>query len=118
MNVCIIFIGSINMQIEPTLATAIQENLEIPCRSDETIREISRGIRLHFNKYIKPLGSGVLEQAQLGLGHAYSRAKVKIDAFHGFIRKISRYRDILVSMMIVHDLTHCDDLYVSTFTLT
>lgn len=62
--------------IEPTLATAIHENLQIPCRSDDTIREITRGIRFHFHKLIKPLDSGILEQAQLGLGHAYSRAKV------------------------------------------
>eukprot|EP01035_Chromulina_nebulosa_P020860 gene20860-27036_t len=65
--------------IEPLLATVIQENLQIPCRSDETIRELSRGIRYHLVNFIKPLGSGVLEQAQLGLGHAYSRAKVKFN---------------------------------------
>ena len=62
--------------IEPTLATAIQENLDIPCRSDETIRELVRGIRTHFTKFVKPLDQGGLEQAQLGLGHAYSRSKV------------------------------------------
>ena len=65
-------------QIEPTLATAIQENLGIPCRSDETIREITRGIRQHFVKFVKPLAGGGLEQAQLGLGHSYSRSKVRI----------------------------------------
>eukprot|EP01038_Epipyxis_sp_PR26KG_P015860 gene15860-21494_t len=65
--------------IEPTLATAIQENLSIPCRSDESIREITRGIRTHFIKFVKPLGSGLLEQAQLGLGHSYSRSKVKFN---------------------------------------
>ena len=62
--------------IEPTLATAIQENLGIPCRSDETIREITRAIRAHFIKFVKPLAGGGLEQAQLGLGHSYSRSKV------------------------------------------
>jgi nucleolar protein 56 len=59
------------------LATAIQENLSIPCRSDETVRELARGIRLHFNKFVKPLAGGLLEQAQLGLGHSYSRTKVR-----------------------------------------
>jgi nucleolar protein 56 len=63
--------------MEPTLATAIQENLGVPCRSDETIREITRGIRHHFTKFVKPLASGLLEQAQLGLGHSYSRSKVR-----------------------------------------
>lgn len=65
--------------IEPTLATTIQENLTIPCRSDETIREICRGIRNHFIKFVKPLANGLLEQAQLGLGHSYSRSKVKFN---------------------------------------
>ena len=68
---------SLYNQIEPTLATAIQENLGIPCRSDETIREITRGIRAHFIKFVKPLAGGGLEQAQLGLGHSYSRGKVR-----------------------------------------
>lgn len=65
--------------IEPTLATAIQENLSVPCRSDETIREITRGIRNHFTKFVKPLAGGLLEQSQLGLGHSYSRSKVKFN---------------------------------------
>jgi nucleolar protein 56 len=65
--------------IEPTLAQAIQENLSIPCRSDETVREIVRGIRMHITKFIKPLAEGRLEQSQLGLGHSYSRSKVKFN---------------------------------------
>jgi nucleolar protein 56 len=65
--------------IEPLLASAIQENLGIPCRSDETIREVNRGIRHHFTSFVKPLGNGNLEQAQLGLGHSYSRTKVKFN---------------------------------------
>lgn len=62
--------------IEPTLATAIQENLSIPCRCDDTIRELTRGIRMLFPKFVKLMENGLMEQAQLGLGHAYSRAKV------------------------------------------
>lgn len=62
--------------IDPQLGTAIQENLSISCRSDETVREIIRGIRFHFTNYVKLLGNGMLEQAQLGLGHSYSRTKV------------------------------------------
>jgi nucleolar protein 56 len=66
------------LQIEPTLATAIQENLSVPCRSDDTVREIVRGIRNHFTQFVKPLQGGLLEQAQLGLGHSYSRSKVRV----------------------------------------
>jgi len=65
--------------VDAMLATAIQENLSIPCRSDETVRELARGIRFHFTKFIKPLTGGLLEQAQLGLGHSYSRSKVKFN---------------------------------------
>lgn len=68
-------------QIEPTLATAIQENLGIPCRSDDTIRELVRGIRTHFTQFVKSLAAGLLEQAQLGLGHSYSRSKVSDELF-------------------------------------
>mmetsp|Transcript_1089 Transcript_1089/g.1098 ORF Transcript_1089/g.1098 Transcript_1089/m.1098 type:complete len:504 (+) Transcript_1089:34-1545(+) len=65
--------------IEPTLAQAIQENLSIPCRSDETVREVLRAVRTHFTKFVKVLGEGRLEQSQLGLGHSYSRSKVKFN---------------------------------------
>jgi nucleolar protein 56 len=65
--------------IDTTLAQAIQENLGIQCRSDDTVKEIIRGIRFHFVKFVKPLSGGLLEQAQLGLGHAYSRSKVKFN---------------------------------------
>jgi nucleolar protein 56 len=34
---------------------------------------------MHFTKFVKPLGSGLLEQSQLGLGHSYSRSKVKFN---------------------------------------
>src|SRR5271154_4016110 len=36
-----------------------------------------RGIRLHSEKLLKQLREGDTNTAQLGLGHAYSRAKVK-----------------------------------------
>lgn len=74
--------------VDPMLATSIQENLSIPCRSDETVREIIRGIRFHFVKFVKPLDGGLLEQAQLGLGHAYSRSKVSLEdcsTYYGYI---------------------------------
>lgn len=72
--------------VDPALATSIQENLSIPCRSDETVRELLRGIRLHFTKFVKPLDGGLLEQAQLGLGHAYSRSKVPLAVHTAHIR--------------------------------
>jgi nucleolar protein 56 len=77
--------------IDPGLATAIIEGFSsssgtsIVCRSDDTIREIIRGCRFHFDTLIKGLSSSVSEsshvsvKAQLGLGHSYSRSKVKFN---------------------------------------
>ena len=67
--------------IDTGLATAISDGLPgISCRSDDTVREIIRGVRLHLSHFIKGLDkSGAEEQAQLGLGHSYSRGKVKFN---------------------------------------
>jgi len=65
--------------LDPALATAISEGLDVSCRSDETVREIVRGIRMHLTTFIKDLKDGTIEQAQLGLGHSYSRLKVKFN---------------------------------------
>lgn len=66
--------------IDPGLATAISEGIPgISVRSDDTVREITRGARLHLTSLIKGLGNGAIDQAQLGLGHSYSRGKVKFN---------------------------------------
>lgn len=66
--------------IDPGLATAISDGLPgISCRSDDTVREIIRGIRLHLSHFIRGLDKGGADQAQLGLGHSYSRGKVKFN---------------------------------------
>jgi nucleolar protein 56 len=43
------------------------------------VNELIRGVRLHFGKFIAELKDGDVEKAQLGLGHAYSRGKVKFN---------------------------------------
>lgn len=65
--------------IEPKIGTAIQDGLGMPCASNETVTEVIRGVRLHFDHYIGALAGGNLEKAQLGLAHSYSRAKVKFN---------------------------------------
>lgn len=66
--------------IDPGLATAISDGLAgVSCRSDETVREILRGCRLHLEKFVKGLEGGAAAKAQLGLGHSYSRSKVKFN---------------------------------------
>lgn len=64
---------------EPKLGSHIHEETKIPCQSNEFILELLRGVRLHFDKFIENLKTGDLEKAQLGLGHSYSRAKVKFN---------------------------------------
>ena len=52
----------------------------VECETGETsevVQDLLRGIRQHATKLLKQLQEGDLERAQLGLGHAYSRAKVK-----------------------------------------
>jgi len=52
----------------------------VECETGETseiVADLLRGIRMHADKLLKQLQEGDVERAQLGLGHAYSRAKVK-----------------------------------------
>jgi nucleolar protein 56 len=66
--------------VDPGLATAISDGFNgISCRSDDTIKEICRGCRLHLETFVKGLDGGAATKAQLGLGHAYSRSKVKFN---------------------------------------
>ena len=64
---------------DPKLGAAVMESLEIFCESGGITLEILRGIRIHFMKLIKGLTGEMAAQAQLGLGHSYSRAKVKFN---------------------------------------
>ncbi len=45
--------------------------------TSEVVLNILRGIRQYAPKFLKQLQDGDVERAQLGLGHAYSRARVK-----------------------------------------
>lgn len=64
---------------EPKIGSHIFESTKLPCQSNEFVLELLRGVRLHFDRFIKDLKPGDLEKAQLGLGHSYSRAKVKFN---------------------------------------
>ncbi|KIO20691.1 hypothetical protein M407DRAFT_81283 [Tulasnella calospora MUT 4182] len=61
------------------LAAAISSELSISCDNSERSLELIRGIRLHAEKLLKGLQEGDVKKAQLGLGHSYSRAKVKFN---------------------------------------
>lgn len=64
---------------ERNLAGSIKAELGVNCETGELINEIIRGIRLHASKLISQMDNGLLEKAQLGLGHSYSRAKVQFN---------------------------------------
>lgn len=64
---------------EKNLAGSIKQDLGYDCVSNELVMEFARGIRFHAEKLLKQLKEHDLDRAQLGLGHAYSRAKVKFN---------------------------------------
>ena len=64
---------------DPPLAAAIKASLGFQCDTDETTKDIIRGVRLHAPKLLKGLQADDLIKAQLGLGHSYSRAKLKFN---------------------------------------
>jgi nucleolar protein 56 len=64
---------------DPKLGAHITETLGIKCEFGNAIFEVLRGIRLHFPNLVKGLTSQNATVAQLGLGHSYSRAKVKFN---------------------------------------
>ncbi|XP_030848513.1 nucleolar protein 56 [Strongylocentrotus purpuratus] len=61
------------------IGASIQEELGIPCQTGGVFQEIGRGLRYHFHRLVKGLTAQSEAKAQLGLGHSYSRAKVKFN---------------------------------------
>ncbi|KAG8995407.1 snoRNP complex protein nop56 [Tulasnella sp. JGI-2019a] len=61
------------------LAASISSDVGIGCDNGERTLELIRGIRLHAEKLLEGLQEGDVKKAQLGLGHSYSRAKVKFN---------------------------------------
>ncbi|XP_003393259.1 nucleolar protein 56 [Bombus terrestris] len=64
---------------DPKLGASITEALDIKCDHIGAIPEIIRGIRFHFHNLVKGFTAKTSGIAQLGLGHSYSRAKVKFN---------------------------------------
>ncbi|XP_068171757.1 nucleolar protein 56 [Antennarius striatus] len=61
------------------IGAALQEEFNISIQTSGVVAEISRGVRLHFHSLVKGLTAQAASKAQLGLGHSYSRAKVKFN---------------------------------------
>lgn len=64
---------------DKALATSIKSDLKIEGDVSDLALELIRGVRIHAEKLIEGLSEGDLLRAQLGLGHSYSRAKVKFN---------------------------------------
>lgn len=74
--------GSITLGVaDKILAGAIKGAFpSLRCETGDTseiVQDLLRGLRLHSPKLLKQLQDGDMERTQLGLGHAYSRARVK-----------------------------------------
>ncbi|EGN94000.1 hypothetical protein SERLA73DRAFT_97405 [Serpula lacrymans var. lacrymans S7.3] len=80
---------------EPALANSINATLKIKCEVSEQGLELIRGIRLHAPKLLKGLESNDLTKAQLGLGHSYSRAKLKFN--------VNRYDNMIIQAIALLD---------------
>jgi len=61
------------------LGTAISDSLGFPCTHIDPVPELLRGIRQHFGKMHSSIKGENIAKAQLGLGHSYSRSKVKFN---------------------------------------
>jgi nucleolar protein 56 len=64
---------------DPKLGAALAEALGIQCSHIGAVPEIIRGVRHHFPKLVKGFTDKSAGVAQLGLGHSYSRCKVKFN---------------------------------------
>jgi nucleolar protein 56 len=65
---------------DPNLAASIRAGTGITCdTSADVAQELIRGVRLHASKLLRGMQADDLKKAQLGLGHSYSRAKLKFN---------------------------------------
>ncbi|XP_076053376.1 nop56 ribonucleoprotein [Oratosquilla oratoria] len=65
--------------VDSKLATSIAEATGFSVTHVGVVPEIVRGIRLHLTQFVKGLTSKSMKQTELGLGHSYSRGKVKFN---------------------------------------
>lgn len=65
--------------IDTNIGNAINEKLGIKCVCNDTVLELERGVRYHFSHYFPDIAPNMLHSAEIGLGHSYSRAKVKFN---------------------------------------
>lgn len=65
--------------LDSKLAGAVQDALKVKCLVDDQSQLLLRGCRMHLSRFLKDIKESEVQQAQTGLGHAYSRTKVKFN---------------------------------------
>lgn len=88
------------------LASAITDSLGYSCLCSGAVPEIIRGIRVHFSNMVKGFTNKASEVAQLGLGHSYSRAKVKFN--------VNRVDNMIIQSITLLDMLDKD---INTFSM-
>jgi len=61
------------------LLQVVKDELSLAVAGGDIVQEICRGVRVHIDQIIKQLELKKEAMAQLGLGHSYSRTKVKFN---------------------------------------
>ncbi|KAI9728415.1 MAG: snoRNP complex protein nop56 [Chrysothrix sp. TS-e1954] len=65
---------------ERSLAGSIKEAFPgVKCETGEIVADLLRGCRMHQQKLLKNIQHGDIEMSQRGLGHSYSRGRVKLN---------------------------------------
>ncbi|KAI9291764.1 Nop-domain-containing protein [Neoconidiobolus thromboides FSU 785] len=91
---------------EKNLAGSVKATVGVECVSNEMVAEIVRGVRYHLDHLLSQLKTSDMEKAQLGLGHSYSRAKVKFN--------VNRSDNMIIQSIALLDQLDKD---VNTFTM-
>ncbi|KAL0236340.1 hypothetical protein GEMRC1_002922 [Eukaryota sp. GEM-RC1] len=88
------------------LGGSLQDELGYSVRADSVVTEYIRGVRQHFSKFVDSVSSDHLSKAERGLGHSYSRAKVKFN--------VNRVDNMIIQTIALVDQLDKD---INTFTM-
>lgn len=98
--------GSYNLGVaEQKLAEAVKL-AGYPVVSNNVVKEITRGIRQHFSRFVDTVSESEVDTARCGLGHSYSRTAMKFD--------VNRQDKPVVNTICLLDLFDKD---LNTFTM-
>jgi len=64
---------------DANMGREIFEETGVTATTNDSVRELIRGIRTHFVKIMKKVEEEDVRRAQLGLGHSFSRTKCATD---------------------------------------